>query len=181
MPIREYKPSDLARLRALHAAQNFDYAFPDLTDPLFLTKLVLEEPASSSHTVIPGERGEARNPSPVLPAAWNVTDQRASESAAESGLSSPHHSAPSGSISAAVLLRLTCEAYLLLDPHSGTPSERWERIVALQEAAGRDAYVRGLSDAHCWLPPRIARRFGRRLAALGWLRDDVWTPFCKKL
>jgi hypothetical protein len=151
MPIREYTPDDLAVLRSLHAAQNFDYAFPDLADPLFLTKLVLEETPNTASSPT-----ESRPPSP------NPSDWR-------------------GSISAAVLLRLTCEAYLLLDPHSGTPSERWSRVVALQEAATRDAYARGLSDAHCWLPPRIARRFGRRLAALGWLRDDTWTPFCKKL
>lgn len=151
MHIREYTPADLRALRALHAAQNFDYAFPDLADPLFLTKLVLEE---NSH---PAEFRPEPRPSPP-----NACEQ------------------PSR-ITAAVLLRLTCEAYLLLDPHSGTPSERWARIVALQEAATRDAYVRGLSDAHCWLPPRIARRFGRRLAALGWVRDDTWTPFCKRL
>jgi len=41
MHIREYAESDLAALQALHSAQGFDYAFPDLRNPLFLTKLVL--------------------------------------------------------------------------------------------------------------------------------------------
>lgn len=149
MTIREYNRSDLTALRSLHAAQNFDYAFPELADPLFLTKLVLEETS-------------------------NPAEFRAESSSA-------HACEKRSSITGAVLLRLTCEAYLLLDPHHGTPSERWARIVALQEAATREAYARGLSDAHCWLPPRIAHRFGRRLATLGWLRDDAWTPFCKKL
>ncbi len=27
----------------------------------------------------------------------------------------------------------------------------------------------------------IAKRFGRRLAALGWVRDDAWTPYCFRL
>ncbi len=41
MQIREYQESDLAALRAIHAAQCFDYALPDLRNPLFVTKLVL--------------------------------------------------------------------------------------------------------------------------------------------
>ena len=44
----------------------------------------------------------------------------------------------------------------------------------------RDLIARGLDDAHAWLPPRIAKRFGRRLTALGWMRDDAWTPYCKR-
>jgi hypothetical protein len=40
---------------------------------------------------------------------------------------------------------------------------------------------RGLDDAHAWLPPPIARRFGRRLESLGWIRDDAWTPYCRRL
>ena len=41
MQIREYQQSDLAALRTIHAAQGFNYALPDLRNPLFLTKLVL--------------------------------------------------------------------------------------------------------------------------------------------
>jgi len=41
MKIRAYEESDLEALRAIHARQGFGYAFPDLGDPLFLTKLVL--------------------------------------------------------------------------------------------------------------------------------------------
>ncbi len=41
MLIREYHESDLHTLRAIHAAQGFDYALPDLSNPLFVTKLVL--------------------------------------------------------------------------------------------------------------------------------------------
>ena len=70
MLIREYQESDLAPLRAIHAAQGFDYALPDLSNPLFVTKKIL---------------------------------------------------ADDGAILGAALLRLTAEAYLLLDPRSGTP------------------------------------------------------------
>jgi hypothetical protein len=48
MLIREYHESDLEALRAIHAKQGFDYALPDLRNPLFATKLVLaESPAPS--------------------------------------------------------------------------------------------------------------------------------------
>jgi hypothetical protein len=130
MLVREYQESDLARLRAIHTAQGFDYALPDLSNPLFVTKKIL---------------------------------------------------ADDGAILGAAFLRLTAEAYLLLDPRSGTPSQRWQWLLALHDATERDAWQRGLEDVHAWLPPPIAKKFGKRLARLAWTRDDTWTPYCKKL
>jgi len=131
MLIREYHESDLDALRAMHTAQGFDYPLPDLSNPLFVTKLVLGDDA--------------------------------------------------GKVSGAALLRLTAEAYLLLDPKLGTPRDRWQRLLTLHAATHRDAWQRGLEDIHAWLPPPIAAKFGKRLARLGWLRDDAWTPYCKRL
>jgi len=142
MLVREYRESDLAHLRAIHAAQGFEYALPDLSNPLFVTKLVLT-------------RGEA------------VSDQ--------------HNAAHDDAIIGAAFLRLTAEAYLLLDPRAGTPRQRWQSLLALHAAAERDAWQRGLEDVHAWLPPPIANKFGKRLARLGWLRDDAWAPYCKRL
>jgi hypothetical protein len=142
MLVREYRESDLAQLRAIHAAQGFEYALPDLSNPLFVTKLVLAKPDG-------------------------VSDQS----------SAPQDDAIVG----AALLRLTAEAYLLLDPRAGTPRQRWQSLLALHAAAERDAWQRGLEDVHAWLPPPIAKKFGKRLAHLGWLRDDTWAPYCKKL
>jgi hypothetical protein len=130
MRIREYTPADLEALRRIHARQGFDYAFPDLRDPIFISKLVVED-----------ERGHA-----VM----------------------------------ASLARLTCEMYLLADPDAGTPRDRYVRLLALHRAGEQDLVGRGLDDAHAWLPPPIASRFGRRLEALGWLRDDAWTPYCRR-
>jgi len=81
----------------------------------------------------------------------------------------------------ASLLRLTAEAYLLLDPSEGTPRERWKWLLGLHEATRRDALARGLEDVHAWLPPEIAGKFGKRLRKLGWVRDDAWMPFCRRL
>ncbi len=130
MLIRGYTPADLDALRRMHARQGFDYTFPDIDDPIFVSKLVVED-----------EAGRA-----VM----------------------------------ASLARLTCEIYLLADPEAGTPRERLSAIAALDRAGEKDLRSRGLDDAHAWLPPPVARRFGRRLEALGWIRDDAWTPHCRK-
>jgi hypothetical protein len=130
MAIREYHESDVQALRAIHEAQGFDYALPDLGNPLFVSKLVL---------------------------------------------------ARDGEVMGAALLRLTAEAYLLLDSKAGTARERWEWLRALHVAAEQDAWRRGLEDVHAWLPPPIAGKFGKHITRLGWVRDDAWTPYCKKL
>jgi hypothetical protein len=131
MQVREYRAGDLDSLRRIHARQAFDYPFPNLSDPLFLSKLVVED--------------------------------------------------DSGSVVAACLARLTCEMYLLLDPDAGSAENRFAALAGLHEAGEQDLVARGLEDAHAWLPPRVARRFGRRLENFGWVRDDGWTPYCRKL
>jgi hypothetical protein len=131
MVIREYTDADLDALRRMHAQQGFGYAFPDLADPLFVSKLVVED--------------------------------------------------GTGRAVMASLARLTCEMYLLVAPGEGNPRERYARLLALHRAGERDLLARGLHDAHAWLPPPIAKKFGRRLAALGWIRDDAWTPYCRRL
>lgn len=131
MLVREYTNADLDALYAMHRAQGFEYPFPDLRDPIFVSKLILEDEAGK----------------PVM----------------------------------AALARLTCEMYLLAAPKEGTPRERYTRLLELQRAGANDLRARGLDDAHAWLPPRIAQRFGRRLQQLGWIRDDAWTPYCFRL
>jgi hypothetical protein len=137
MRIREYTEADLEPLRRMDARQGFDYAFPDLRDPIFVSKRVLEDDA--------------------------------------------------GRVAMASLARLTCEMYLLMDRDAsesstaGIPQERYARLLALHQAGEQDLLARGLDDPHAWLPPPIAKRFGRRLTKLGWIRDDAWTPYCFRL
>ena len=97
--------------------------------------------------------------------------------------STPHDPDPRNRqprIAMAVLLRLTAEAYLLHDPAAGTPRQRWQRFLALHEAAQRSAAARGLDDVQAFLPPRVARAFGRRLARLGWTQDP-WPCFSRRV
>jgi len=128
MRIREFAPADLEILYQMYRQQGFNYEFPNVSDPLFVSKLVMED--------------------------------------------------DSGRLVMASIARLTCEMYLLMDPEAGSPQDRFERIHALHRVGERDLSARGLDDAHAWLPPRVARRFGKRLEALGWVRDADWTPYC---
>lgn len=114
----------------MHARQKFDYEFPNLEDPIFLSKLIVED---------------------------------------------------RGRVVMASLARLTCEMYLMVDPAAGKPADRYAWLLELHRAGEADLLVRGLEDAHAWLPPAIAYRFGRRLQRLGWVRDDRWTPYCRRL
>jgi hypothetical protein len=138
MIIREYTEADVDALRRMHVRQGFDYTFPDLSDPFFISRLVVEDDTGR----------------PVM----------------------------------ASLARLTCEMYPLLDSerekksgNNSAPRQRYAHLLALHAAGERDLLARGLDDAHAWLPPQIARRFGRRLESLGWVRDDAWTPYCRRL
>jgi hypothetical protein len=149
MHIREYTAADLESLRRLHSAQGMPYQFPDLTNPLFLTKLVIERDS-------PGD-----------------------DSREIHGLDSRNVNGIAGrEIIGAIFLRLTSEAYFLLDPGAGTPRDRWQSLLMLHEAARADAAHRGLDDAHAWLPPQVANAFGRRLSRLGWFREP-WPSFSR--
>jgi hypothetical protein len=100
--------------------------------------------------------------------------------AGESAATGAEAGKPAPKIAMAVLLRLTAEAYLLHDPAAGTPRSRWEHFLVLHEAARRSAAARGLDDVQAFLPPRVARAFGRRLSRLGWTRDP-WDCFSHRL
>ena len=71
----------------------------------------------------------------------------------------------------AAFLRLTAETYLLADPSDGAPQQRWKWLLALHEATRQAAAAQGLADVQAFLPPPVARAFGRRLEKLGWRRD----------
>jgi len=127
--IRTYVGDDERALRHVHSAQEMPYEFPELSNPLFLTKLVAER---------------------------------------------------DGKISAASFLRLTAEAYLLVDRERGTPAERWRTVTLLHEVMRGEAARRGLDDVHCWLPPQVAGAFGRRLGSLGWKREP-WECYARSV
>jgi hypothetical protein len=224
--IREYTPADLDALRRMHASQGFDYAFPDLSDPIFISKLIVEDesgrPVMASLARLTCEmyllidRAGPRSAG-ILPANLTFADnpkirqQDAHAAACGAGplmwsagacsRCSPTELAPSLSVSANKQpagdkprsspgehgsstsgQARTADSGSKL-PHSTAFAERqrWAQLLALHRAGEQDLLARGLDDAHAWLHPQIARRFGRRLESLGWLRDDTWTPYCRRL
>ena len=160
MRIREYTPADFDALRQMHAAQGFGYPLPDLDSPLFVSRLVLEDEVEDSR----GENGNAQG------------REEAHRNSPPETSTAPRRSR----IAMAVLLRLTAETYLLHDPTAGTPSLRWQRFLALHEVARNSAAARGLDDVQAFLPPRVARAFGRRLTRLGWTQDP-WPCFSRRV
>lgn len=42
-PLREYRPSDLERIKQIHRNQGFTFDFPDLSDPVFAASSVAED------------------------------------------------------------------------------------------------------------------------------------------
>lgn len=131
MKIRNYRNEDAPALKAMLAAQRFDYELPDLTDPksLFITRLVIEKDSK-----------------PV----------------------------------AAVLGRLTSEAYFLENPESGTDIERARRFLILHGRAiqmGREA---GIDSIHVWLPPEVQKKFGPQLESLGW-EQFTWPVYERRI
>src|SRR2546422_6068091 len=107
MRVREYTAEDLEALRKIHDAQGFGYALPDLSNPLFATKLILADENGAPPGACPDEVGRA--------ASVPLNEEAASQDA---GL---QPGATQERVLGAALLRLTAEAYLLLDPREGTP------------------------------------------------------------
>ena len=176
MLIREYTPGDLDALRRMHTRQGFDYAFPDLADPIFVSKLVVED-----------DDGRA-----VMASLARVTCEMYLLVGREdnSRLSSRGPAVTEGSFfddgagdpnTQREIPRCARNDKPDTRGRAAKAQARWAQLLALHAAGERDLLARGLDDAHAWLPPPIARRFGRRLEALGWVRDDAWTPCCNRL
>jgi len=160
--IREYNESDLDALRRIHARQGFGYAFPDLADPLFVSKLIVED--DGGHPVMASlarltcemyllvDRSDNANHPPTD--LYDCAGKTDVEAGNRSGDTTRKRDAD---------------------------RERYAQLLALHRAGEQHLLACGLEDAHAWLPPRVARRFGRRLESLGWVRDAAWTPYCRRL
>lgn len=77
-------------------------------------------------------------------------------------------------------IKLTSEAYLILDHAAGTPEQRWDWLQALASHVSDLAYARGLDEITAWCPPELLPSFEKRLEDLGFVRSP-WVSFTKKL
>jgi hypothetical protein len=223
MRIREYTPADLDALRRMHASQGFDYAFPDLSDPIFISKLILEDdtgrPVMAALARLTCEmyllvdraapsdsadradsvsfRAECPAPLPLREAPGHAAEESLLNvdpgNAPTSAFCGVRELAPAvcrpGLPGSAPRIDSQSAPSQAPENNSDEPRSRsregnarahWAQLLALHRAGEQDLLARGLDDAHAWLPPQIAKRFGRRLESLGWLRDDTWTPYCRR-
>ncbi len=139
MRIREYTPADFDALRRMHAAQGFGYPLPDLDSPLFVSKLVLEDDAEDCDLVNDAGADPSEGDRSMSSREARDGEDAGREEARGDSLPERSSGARPKRIAMAVLLRLTAEAYLLHDPAAGTPRLRWQRLLALHEAARKSA------------------------------------------
>lgn len=78
---------------------------------------------------------------------------------------------------AGAALRLTAEAFLLIDPDA---EKKANVVLALHEAVRRAAADAGLADVQALLPPPIEKKFGWQLMRLGWKRHE-WTLYSRSV
>jgi hypothetical protein len=86
-----------------------------------------------------------------------------------------------GTVVMAVAARRTVELFMLADPQWNTPRMRLEALKLIHDDMRKELTRLGVHDVHAWLPPQVARSFGRRLMRLfGWKRP-LWTDFCAEV
>jgi len=177
--VREYTPADFDALRRMHARQGFAYPFPDLADPIFVSKLVVEDDNG---------RAVMASLARLTCEMYLIVDREEEYSVSSRGPSLAEGSAVGSPPGHAKADPSSGQRQALArgdnaneGGRAGNARQRYEWLLALHRAAEQDLLARGLDDAHAWLPPPIAKRFGRRLEALGWIRDDAWTPYCRRL
>lgn len=86
-----------------------------------------------------------------------------------------------GAIVNAVCARQTVELYMLADNTWRTPHWRLEAVKKMHGVMSEALAMRGFTDAHCWLPPEIARSFGKRLArTFQWVKN-TWPCYSREI
>jgi hypothetical protein len=81
----------------------------------------------------------------------------------------------------AALARVTVEIYGFCDPDWGTPAMRLEVLRLLHVSIEKEMKKQKIRTAHAWLPPQLAKSFGRKLVKFfGWYSPDPsWPCFSK--
>jgi len=77
-------------------------------------------------------------------------------------------------------LKITSEAYLLIDHTIGTPEERWAWLQEGMEHLKFEGWKRGLEQITCFVPPEIEESFAKRLIDLGFQKSP-WQSYTLNL
>jgi hypothetical protein len=85
-----------------------------------------------------------------------------------------------GRVLGCCLLRLTTEAYLILDPEISAP-QKMKMMEALQPEVLDSAWRKGIDDIEARIPETVERKFRKRLLQLGWLPcRSGWNPWSRE-
>jgi len=74
----------------------------------------------------------------------------------------------------------TVELFFFCDPSWETPGMRMEAFKSIHEFVRKDLSSRGIVEANAWLPPQVAKSFGRRLQKMGWNHNRNWPCFSRR-
>jgi hypothetical protein len=85
-----------------------------------------------------------------------------------------------GKVALAGFLKMTAEAFVLVDHEHESPEWRWAALQKLTAVTLHEAAVKTIQDVTAWLPPDVEKSFGSRLEALGFKRSP-WPSFSVRL
>lgn len=85
-----------------------------------------------------------------------------------------------GTVALASFLKMTAEAFVLVDHNHQSPEWLWMALQKLTGVTLHEAAVKGIQDVSAWLPPEVEPSFGSRLEALGFTKSP-WASYSTRL
>lgn len=85
-----------------------------------------------------------------------------------------------GKVAMMGFVKVTCEAFLILDHKIQDPVWRWAALQEMVEQMASEARRKGLDCCTVWCPDHLVSSFGPRLEALKFIRSP-WTSFSRLL
>lgn len=85
-----------------------------------------------------------------------------------------------GRVALGGFLKMTAEAFVLVDHSHESPEWRWQALQKLTAATLAEATRKGIEDVTCWPPPVVENSFGPRLIDLGFTRSP-WASYSVRL
>jgi len=77
-------------------------------------------------------------------------------------------------------LKVTNEAFLILNHTCGTPEQRWEWLKEGMEHLKQEAWRKGFEQITAFVPPEVEESFAKRLIELGFQKSP-WSSFTLNL
>lgn len=81
-----------------------------------------------------------------------------------------------GRVVMAGFVKVTSEAFLILDHTAQTPEWRWDALQKMTEAVAKEARTKGIDVISAWVPNELVDSFGPRLEAMNFVKSP-WQSF----